>query len=287
MPSVDRARIVKAMQLSALAYGSDDEIRALGDVRIERVNVDVGGRPSGLAEVKFFVWHDAAGPDGPRSYLAIRGTANPGDIFLDLDYPKRHDDALDLWVHGGFSAAAEKVLERLATMQLPAGEPLWVTGHSLGGAAALLVYLRLNHDHATLGPLITFGQPKAVADAARERFGCLPIFRVVDEGDFVPLLPPTLKDKGCKDPTHPGCHGSFAHLGDELAIAADGTCAYRTYHDADALGAESFESFLQDAEHKDLAKYLTDHLPDAYLGRVQGWGQGTSAPPCVFHERRW
>ena len=66
-------------------------------------------------------------------------------------------------VHGGFLAAAELFWPELPAVIGGFGDAsqhVWITGHSLGGALALLAAVRLFTEHAApLGGLYTFGQP--------------------------------------------------------------------------------------------------------------------------------
>ena len=75
--------------------------------------------------------------------------------------------------------------------------PLYVTGHSLGGAIGTLFASWYYHDNRRrktnykLAGLITFGAPKAVDSAAATSILC-PIRRYVVRGDWAPHWPPLL-----------------------------------------------------------------------------------------------
>jgi len=284
MPAVDNVGVALAAKLSYLAYQPDDQIQALGEVTIGEVGPDPQGEFPRLFGTRYFIWHDLTAPGGPRHYLSIRGTANFENIFEDANYPKILDPVLKIYVHRGYYQIAAEILDRLHALQLPGAEPVWVTGHSLGGGVALLVYLHLYHEGATLGPLYTFGQPRTVAVDAWEPYRCLPIVRVVNYGDFVPLVPPTLKDKGCDQPLDPGCHGSFIQIGDELLLSGYGNCQYRTYHDPGAIGYDVVRILLEDAQHHELKQYLLVHLQDAYLANTRPLVDNPGLR-CVYHPR--
>ena len=98
--------------------------------------------------------------------------------------------------HRGFLDALEMVWEPLlaavdAAQQ--AGErPLWVTGHSLGGALALLAAWRLQRSFMAVQEIVTFGAPMVGNEAASQAFAReFPgkIFRYIDLEDVVPHLP--------------------------------------------------------------------------------------------------
>lgn len=79
-------------------------------------------------------------------------------------------------------------------------EALYVTGHSLGGAMALLFALRLGGNPAhraifsKLRAVYTFGQPLALAGPLPKAVASVPprVFRHVIPGDPIPALPPAL-----------------------------------------------------------------------------------------------
>jgi hypothetical protein len=98
--------------------------------------------------------------------------------------------------HRGFLDALEMIWEPLfaATEQAMKTKerPLWVTGHSLGGALALLASWRFQRNFLSVHEIITFGAPmignNAAAKAFEQEFSGK-IFRFVDFEDLVPHLP--------------------------------------------------------------------------------------------------
>lgn len=70
--------------------------------------------------------------------------------------------------------------------------PIWVTGHSLGGAIALLAAWRFTRHYLPVHGVITFGAPMIGNEAAAEAFARdFPdkVYRYVDALDMVPMLP--------------------------------------------------------------------------------------------------
>lgn len=130
--------------------------------------------------------------------LICRGTEGKlADIQTDVQY------RLQQWpadsqnnAHLGFSNQAELILADLKEQQPNAGleRPVWITGHSLGGALAVLLALQLSKISGfRLAGLVTFGQPK-VGDAQLTQAitqQLLPFYRrYVNQRDIVPKLPP-------------------------------------------------------------------------------------------------
>ena len=98
--------------------------------------------------------------------------------------------------HRGFMGSLHEIWEPLLATVAEAMEsssrPLWVTGHSLGGALALLAAWRLQRNFITVHEVVTFGAPmignEAAARAFEQEFAGK-IFRYVNFEDPVPLLP--------------------------------------------------------------------------------------------------
>ncbi|MFO0953778.1 MAG: lipase family protein [Isosphaeraceae bacterium] len=98
--------------------------------------------------------------------------------------------------HRGFLEALADVWDPLYaavdTAMKEKERPLWVTGHSLGGALALLAAWRLQQNFIPVYQVYTFGAPmigNAEASKAYQREFPDKIYRFVDGEDPVPLLP--------------------------------------------------------------------------------------------------
>lgn len=107
------------------------------------------------------------------------------DLCADLD-ARFTEDPLGGFVHRGFQTALDEVWsELLPCLSGASDRPLWVTGHSLGGALATLAAVRSTMIHG----LYTFGSPRVGDRTFVERFR-MPAFRFVHYRDGVPVLPP-------------------------------------------------------------------------------------------------
>lgn len=103
--------------------------------------------------------------------LSVRGSQEPADWFVDVGTrqirpPWDGDD--DYGVHHGFAEAAyglyEDVLRELRRSLAESQRPIWVVGHSLGGAIAQLVATQLVRDGLVPEQIITFGAPQVGDD---------------------------------------------------------------------------------------------------------------------------
>lgn len=94
-------------------------------------------------------------------------------------------------IHLGFSEAFNHVAIQIErTLQRPdlQDRPLFITGHSLGGALATIASKNLTHS-AGLAACYTFGSPR-VGDMRWGEGIKTPIYRVVNAADPVTMLPP-------------------------------------------------------------------------------------------------
>lgn len=120
--------------------------------------------------------------------LAFRGTEKDiKDIKADLKATTLEVEGYK--VHSGFYQAFNEVQEDIesALKKIKNGYALYITGHSLGGALAVLATKYLASD--SIGSCYTFGGPRV----ASSNFGDsikTPIYRVVNAADIVPRVPP-------------------------------------------------------------------------------------------------
>lgn len=126
---------------------------------------------------------------------AFRGTESLPDWLSNLQIvkdpgPWRHTD-----VHEGFQdaflAAALKIGETIGRTR--EGQRVWVTGHSLGGALAVLLAATMRESNLPVHGLYTFGAPrvgdKRFAERLNRELEGAANWRVVNEGDLVPHVP--------------------------------------------------------------------------------------------------
>lgn len=92
-------------------------------------------------------------------------------------------------VHLGFSAALRRTWGKVEDILAEAADkPLFLTGHSMGGALAVLTACRLAKAGRSPIATYTYGSPRVGDLAFCESFS-LPTYRVVNRLDFVPEMP--------------------------------------------------------------------------------------------------
>jgi hypothetical protein len=135
--------------------------------------------------------------------LAIRGTQEPTDLLTDIsvNLEQLEESAKDVLVHSGFKRGADAVwnhVEAAARVAQRRGKPLFVTGHSLGGAVALLSAVKLEKHNLPLQALWTFGAPKVGNNSFFQSAQSLlneKWQRINQETDPIPALPFTDEDE--------------------------------------------------------------------------------------------
>jgi len=146
----------------------------------------VGDTQAFLAEKK----PGATGGPGEEGIvvLSFRGTEGLTDWKTNLNAFKEVVDGVP--IHTGFLNAFHLVkgqiegdLDRLSDPR----NSLYVTGHSLGGALALIATKEIARD--SLGACYTFGSPRVAGFGFAQKIKT-PIYRVVNSRDIVPRVPP-------------------------------------------------------------------------------------------------
>jgi hypothetical protein len=123
----------------------------------------------------------------PFAVLAIRGTTSPQDWINNANVGLEAIGG-GRKVHKGFHKAFEDAQADMERLLKGVKElPLYVTGHSLGGAVAVMATWYFSRD--TLAACYTFGAPRVGNHAFNDGFKT-PIYRTVNAFDPVPLVPP-------------------------------------------------------------------------------------------------
>lgn len=247
--SVDFAQALQYAQRASLAYEQDTAIRQQSGTGV-RVSISAP-LSSGI---KAYVEQD----DAKRvQWIVVRGTSNLINIQSDVDYNKVVDRRLQIPLHKGFADSAVQVYQFAKPLLKPDYETR-VTGHSLGGAAAVIVLMLLKEDGFTLGQAITFGQPKVTNRDGARKYRALPLLRFVNDKDSVPLLPPFELFAALDD-------GPFQHVGPEVVLEDGPT--YRYYSDPQAQ-RQSVLSFWNNLKHLSLQD-VPEHFISTYLTRIR------------------
>ncbi len=221
------------------AYRTDDEIR---DAFPQTIRIQSTRRDG----ARYFLEVSPA----PRTQtISVRGTRSWADRLHDIEFRLVEELAAEAAFHRGFDRDARLIYDDVTPFLRP-GYRTRVTGHSLGAAVSAILMIYLLRDGYDVQPSINFGQPKFTNAAGAELYADLPILRVVNRNDVVPMLPPRLS----RDPNH----GSYTHIGEELILLGGSDFVHIGAHDAERVSvAESWRDrrYASLADHR-MARYL-------------------------------
>lgn len=231
--------------LARYAYKTDEQIN-------EKYNTFDNIYINEINKIKYIVLTD----DRTKTYyISIRGTNNSNNALQDIKFFRDSSFRLGIHLHTGFHRNAEIIADDLLS-SLDKTYSVKVTGHSLGGAIALIVSWYLDYSGHLVDNCITFGQPK-VTDTigSRKMRGKIPLTRVVNETDIVSLVPPA------------GTHRKrYSHLGELITLADNGKYCHLTEPGSLNFGVNSFWAFAarEGFSFYEIGKELPDHYMDAY-----------------------
>ncbi len=151
-----------------------------------------------FTKTKFFENEETQGfwciADNRIALLVFRGTSSPWDWIRDARFfPAPHPWGL---VHIGFRNGVEEInsaLQEFATLAKNIKQ-VWITGHSLGGALALIAAAKLKMQ-GIVTTVYTYGQPRVGLSDFAERFNLeLPgqLYRFINQSDIVTRVPTLL-----------------------------------------------------------------------------------------------
>ena len=185
--------------------------------------------------------------EGPVMVVVFRGTDDAEDWIINLSVQTR--DVEGGTSHGGFYDAFETVRPKIeAVIEEHQPEHLWITGHSLGGALAVVCAYQFAAADMPIDGVITFGQPM-VADAdlanyLHEQLGDK-YLQFVNNADIVPRVPPTFVHAG-----------ALAWFRDDGMQRAEFAIAANTNGERQAAATPSGPPPLDEAQFEELKKKL-------------------------------
>lgn len=204
-------------------------------------------------DVQYFIERD---DKAKVQYLVVRGSANDINMKEDFATRVRKDRQIRIPVHTGFDDDA-KAIWTDAQPFLKKDYQTKLVGHSLGGAVAAILGVYAIEDGYKVQIIHTYGQPRFTTREGVAQLSFLPLLRVVDENDIVPLLPP-------------GILQPYAQVGPEVILLEGPDYVYLDNPSAEALSRGEFGRDLGIAD-------LKDHKMQNYLKRLEAKLNGTRA----------
>jgi len=205
--SINFPELIESAEFAEAAYLTEDEIDRFVQSKNYRLT-----RHHTLPEIQlsYFIATDEA---AKTHIISVRGTSNVENTLLDIALKLTQNQHTGLRLHSGFSSAAAQAYAEIKPL-LNRDYVINTTGHSLGGAVALVLAMYLDKDAFRVGQVITFGQPKVTNIAGARKYQHLNVIRVVTPLDVVPLVPPF-------DPLDINNLDIYWHSGKEVLLEAD------------------------------------------------------------------
>jgi hypothetical protein len=209
---------------------------------------------------------------GRRHEIWIRGTANTKNAFSDVELAKRRDAKLGINLHHGFRDMAAAVYLDILP-RLRRGYELVIFGHSLGAAEATILGMLLSTDGWKVAQVYASGSPRLTDAEGARKFADLPVLRIINEGDPVPLLPP----RTLVSPADP-----YVHLGPAVLLL-DGPyfCTLGEQYGDEALGTDFWRSVKVNGLRAD----IREHFILSYLERLGPKAAGPIEVPWADRDR--
>ena len=219
-PLFDWANARACAERCALAYSETDR-----SVQEKGINGRVV--TNAATDTEALVTVDSGRGTGDCICVAFRGSCNLRDWIQDFKARPRHPRKGLIWsdayeveaeVHEGFYEDAESIsadlLQTIGNIQhstFNAQCPIFVTGHSKGGAEATLFALELKRQKFNIAGIYLFGCPRVGNRAFSNIYNETlyeETFRVVNENDIVPRVPGVLM--------------GYRHVGQEIFLPVGG-----------------------------------------------------------------
>lgn len=186
-----RMRVEKFLEKSQVEKNNNQEIlkEVLASIEFDLINTYCNDGTQGFLAYRKDV-------EAPMLILAFRGTETDCADIREVIKDIKSDLKANLVnivgeekIHKGFLDAFKLVKDEIE-QDLTAFEdvPLFITGHSLGGALSVVATRFLGSE--SHGACYTFGGPRVGNEELAERIKT-PIYRVVNSADAVPRLPPS------------------------------------------------------------------------------------------------
>jgi hypothetical protein len=145
----------------------------------------------------YYLYYELKGNGAIKQEIFCRGTTLFADLLTSLQAYMVYDNDLECRVHKGFCRQADRILEDVLPLLTPPTDrraTIEVAGHSLGGAVAAILAIKLRKRGYRVIRVTTVGEPRFCSpDANGDRLlELLPkdFLRVENDQDFAPFLPP-------------------------------------------------------------------------------------------------
>src|SRR4051812_11151207 len=196
------------MELALLAY-TDNKFAS---THLARIGFE---RPHTFGDVGQYSAQAMVTGSADCIFVVFRGTEahRLADVIADIDALPGF--TRDGYVHAGFARALNRgncwanIQSHLRGVR--DDRKIFFTGHSMGAAVATIAAQQFRDRHERELQIYTFGSPRVGGLTFKHRFGPFPSFRVVNDRDAVPHLPPPPIYWHVPELIHIGPHNGLVH----------------------------------------------------------------------------
>ena len=246
--AVDFAAIEEQAVLAAAAYRAESDVRQL--LAAQNYELDLYHTIADTQMSFFLATNEAL----KIQVISVRGTSNVENAMVDIAVKLLTDEKTGARLHQGFAFAAGQIYSTLQSRLKP-DYRIRTTGHSLGGAVALILAMYLDSDGFNVDRVVTFGQPKVTNLKGAALMQHLDVTRVVTPDDLVPLVPPF-------DPLDIKNIDIYWHVGKEILLLDGNQFAVLE-------GADSMLRATKFTQKPLTENNVKNHYMDLYLQRVR------------------
>ena len=147
----------------------------------------------------YYLYYELTSRGETKQQIFCRGTTLRADVQTCINAKMKYDPELGCRLHAGFLEHADRLLNDVLPLLAPPSNrraTVEVCGHSLGGAVAFILAMKLKKRGYTVKRATAVAAPRFVEEEAAEHLQTLlpkDSLRIEDDFDFVPFLPPHMK----------------------------------------------------------------------------------------------
>jgi len=259
---------LKYALLSKAAYGSDSAIVSICQ-ELGYESVIIKNEPTYKGRV--FVATDT----GREVYtISVRGTSNMENALTDARVIKKKSKALHIRVHKGFLLSSKAIKSLIDSSLIRKHYGIETTGHSLGGAQALVLAMLFDEEGWNITKVMTYGQPKVTDINGVREFDSLPVLRFQNKDDIVPMVPSIELISFISDLVKYHQVDFYRHLGPKVVLLDNEFYAYLEKQDIEtgfagllkgSLYSNLFEQKKADGHHELIIDKVKEDLPNHYI----------------------
>ena len=244
----DFSRWLEAAKIAQVSYQSKHEIET--ELHRQGYQLKRFQQIPGYSVAYIYAVND----ESRQALITVRGTSNVENAVVDAAFVLVPDKITGVDIHQGFLLSARDIYLQLK----PEVDPSYTVntiGHSMGGAAALILAMMYDAQGYQVGKVITFGQPKVTNISGSRKFRHLDVTRLVTPKDIVPLVPPM-------DPMDMMNFSIFWHQGTEVLLYPDQRYSVLTGMNSMMRAAD----FLNDVPNQ---RHVSDHFMTTYIRHLE------------------